>query len=366
MADDIDENVAGPDGGVRALVRERRRVVAAFVVVALVSAGTGWWLTRGLPDDVAVRVGETDVSVADLESRMTIYKALYGVERPTDAKKLDLYWRDAARAVVMAKVLGEAAEVEGVTVNAKQVDRSLQRVVDGIYGEGAGGRAAFETALGKAGASEAMVKDELRRQLETDALLARVTKDVSAPTRSEVEAAYADRRCRLTVTEGRQISNIVVPTRPAADVVVQRLRAGAPFGSVAAEVSIDASTRDQGGDMGVLRVDDLARTYADAAFSAERNEVFGPVRSEHGWNVGVVTAIEPARTPGLEEIRDQLRSTLLMEEQAEAWRNWLRGQLKRSDVEYNDDYRPADPLALPSEAMPGGASDKGSSPGRKC
>lgn len=349
-----------------AILRARRRAVAVGVAaIAVLVASVAWWLTRGLPEDVVAQVGGTTFSVTELEERMTTYQALYGVQEPSDPKKLDRYWRDAARSVVIAKVLSDAATREGVTVGDGAVDKSFRQVVTGLYGEGAAGQAAFETALGRAGASQQTVRDELRRQLEINALLERVTAGVKTPTRKDVAEEYADRKCRLTIPEGRQISNLVVPTKAEASEVLRRLRAGTPYATAVAESSIDASSREQGGDLGMLRADDLTKAYAAVAFKAKEGEVFGPVRTEHGWNVGMVTAIEPARTPGLAEIQDQLQATLFVEEQTEVWRDWLRKQLADSDIEYNDDYRPADPMALPSEAMPDGTGDVDSA-GKEC
>lgn len=342
-----------------AVLRERRivTIVAATVVVVIVYGGA-WWMNRGLPDDVAVRIGQTDVTPAELRQRMTTVEALYGVQVPTDGDERDEFWRDAAQSVVMAHVVGEAAREKDVSISKGEVDRSLDTFVTRVFGEGEQGWSGFEAALGKVGTSEAEVREEIRRQLELTALFADVTADVASPTDDDVEQAYADRKCALEIAEGRQISNIVVATKRDAELAIRRLRAGTQFATVASEVSIDGSTRDEGGDLGMLRARDLTGAYAKVAFGAAEGKLFGPVQSEHGWNVGVVTAIEAPRTPRLREIRGELRQTLYAEERSESWQAWLRDKVETADIEYHDDYRPDDPLALPSDAKPGEATDQ--------
>ncbi|HVK26836.1 MAG TPA: peptidyl-prolyl cis-trans isomerase [Nocardioides sp.] len=341
----------------------RQRLALASVVVVLVAAvGGTWWVNRGLPDDVAVRVGSTDVSVAELRGRMATVEALYGVTAPDDGKAKDGFWRDAAHSVAVGLVLADAAKDEDVSISGNEVDQSLQQVITSFFGEGEAGQAAFTKALATAGTSEDEVRDELRRQLEVNALFAAVTSDVESPTTADVAAAYDQRRCSLRLPEKRQVRNIVVATRADAQDVLRRLRGGASFASVAAATTIDGSTRDAGGDLGLVAATDLETGYAEAAFAVRKGQLFGPVQGAYGWNVGRVDAIAPGRIPTLEQATAQLKQVLFAEGQSEVWRAWLRKRLEAADVEYGDAYAPEDPLALPTEGLPGTAADDDPAP----
>jgi peptidyl-prolyl cis-trans isomerase C len=328
---------------------ERRRNVALVGLLLLAVVGGGyWWTHRGLPDDVAVRVSDTDVSVTELRSRMAIVQALYGVSVPSDDEEAAAFWRDAAQSVAVSLVLADQARAEDVTITDNAVDASLTQFVKSFFGGEEDPDAAFAEALGNAGTSEGEVREELRRQLEVNALFATITGDVPSPSDAEVEAAYTDRRCRLEVAEQRRIRNIVVPTRGEAQDAVRRLRSGTPFAAVVSSLSIDESTRDAGGDLGLVGRAQLEASYAEEAFSTAAGDLFGPVQGEYGWNVGRVEKVVAARTPALDEIRDDLRTTLFTEAQSDLWRAWLRDRIKAADVEYADTYLPEDPLALPS------------------
>lgn len=335
-----------PGAGRRRLVA----IVAALVMVTLGAAGW-WWTHRGLPDDVALRVGGEDVTVKELRSQMDTLEALYGVKAPQDESAQDDFWRDAAHSMAVGMVLSDAVEKEEVSVSDADVDEAFQRFVASFFGEGQKGRNAFATALGNAGTSEDSVREEFRRQLEINALFAEVTSDVEAPTDDEVAAAYEERQCVLKLPEQRRIRNVVTPTRAGAQQVVARLRSGADFDSVVADSSIDGSTRQTGGDLGFVAASDLEEDYAAAAFSARQGQLFGPVRSQFGWNVGTVVAVKDARIPELSEARDQLEQALFVEAQSDVWRAWIRERLKTAEIEYAADYRPSDPLALPADVL---------------
>lgn len=345
--------------------------IALAVVVALLAAALGsgyWWSHRGLPDDVVVRVGETDVTLTQLRARMATVEALYGVTVPDGGSERDAFWRDAAHSVAVGLVLSAAARAEDVVISPKDVDQSLSQVITSFFGGGAEGEAAFSKALANAGTSEAAVRDELRRQLEINALFANVTSDVVSPDDAAVAAAYDDRRCALQLPEKRRIRNIVVASKADAQDALRRLRRGDAFASVVAAVSIDASTQDTGGDIGLVAASDLEAAYAEAAFAVGKGKVFGPVQGEYGWNVGRVDAIQQGRIPTQEEARDGLRQTLFSEAQSKVWRAWLTDRIKAAAVEYGDDHTPKDPLALPADgagAQTADASD-GSGTAESC
>lgn len=337
-----------------ALARNSRAaILVATLVLAILAGGAFWWTQRGLPDDVAVRVADQDVTVTELRERMSTVEALYGVTAPDDEKKQAEFWKDAAKSVAVGLVLADAVEDEDLAITDNDVDQAVQQVVTSFFGQGEDGQAAFAKALGDAGTSEKSVRDELRRQLEINALFAKVTGEVESPTPGEVEAAYAERRCDLLVPEQRRLRNVVVATRGEAEDALRRLSAGDTFASVAAAMSIDASTREVGGDLGDVAAGELEKAYAAAAFAAGKGQLFGPVRSEFGWNVGRVDSISAPRMPSLEETREQLRQTLFTEEQSKVWRSWLRARLKQAEVEYGEKYQPEDPLQLPDNGATG-------------
>lgn len=327
----------------------RRLVLPLVLVLVLAGAGTAFALRdRGLPDDVAVRVQGHDITRADLTERSRSLQALYGVQQPASGAKRAAFLRDLAKAEVLALMVDRAARTRHVEVSSARTRSTLARYVTTQYGEGDQGREAFTQALADGGTSEKAVLVEVRRQLVVSALYDEVTGDVAAPTAREVDAAYEQRHCLFGTGPQRRLANIVVATRAEAEDVLRQLRGGTSFAAVARTTSLDGSTTDQGGELGFVTRDQLEKAYADLAFGARVGELFGPVQTRFGWNVGRVEAAKPATEQPRAKAEEALAQVLTSERRSAAWRTYITTLLRGAHAAYAPSYRPKDPVSPPS------------------
>jgi foldase protein PrsA len=89
----------------------------------------------------------------------------------------------------------------------------------------------------------------------------------------------------ITVMQVRA-RHILVGTAQDAENVLQRLNTGEDFSALAAELSSDVTTREQGGDLGWFGPNDLLTPeLADAAFRLEPEQIAGPVETMLGYHV---------------------------------------------------------------------------------
>lgn len=322
------------------------RVLTAAVAV-LVVAGLAVLVVNkltGLPAGVVLRVNDTVVTEDELNSRIRAFETLYGVESPKGEKAED-FRRDSAKAVAVGIVLDEAARDRGIVVPDKVARDALTKMIEEQMG--LSGRDGFVALLGKVGASEREVLDEIKRQRSTMSLLEEVTKDVEAPDDAGLREAFEARKDEMVTPESRKLRNIVVATEKEAKRVLKDARSGAGFADLVKQHSLDLSTRDDRGDLGFVRKDQLDPAYAEVAFNSPRRKPFGPVQTEFGWNVGLVAEIRAAEPLEYAEVKKELRDAVTSERQLKKWRDWLTAQLKRNDVEYADEYQPGDPDAPP-------------------
>lgn len=341
----------------QALGTVRGRAVAGLVAVALIGGGVAATVVRAdaLPDDAAFRYGDRVVTTDQLDDRVEVLGALYGVQRPEDDAKGDDFDRDAAKSMVVSLVLADAAAERDIVISDKEAQTELDKLVDQQL---TGGRDAFVDFLSTSGISERDVLDEIRAQLATSRLVAEVTADVPDATKAEARATYDEHADEMVTPEGRRLVNVVVETRADADRVARLARRSGRLGLLAATWSLDGSTRDSGGQLGLVTRDQLEDAYADAAFGAVKGAVFGPVRTSHGWNVGQVTEVVAARPVGYADVEDELVQRLTAEDRLEVWRDFLAEQLADADVEYADAYLPDDPDAPPAEVTPSGTPSR--------
>jgi peptidyl-prolyl cis-trans isomerase C len=341
--------------------------VALAVVAALLAGGGAVAVAaRGggcPPDGAALAVGGSKVTVDELERRVEVLRALYGLTPPpaSDKAKSAAFSRDLAKSMAVALMIDREVADRNLAVGDKTARDALDRYIADAFPEG--GRATFVEALGNQGVSEADVLSEFRRLLETRRLFDVVTGDVKVSD-AEVETAFAERKDRLAIAERRTLRHLVVADEAAAQAALARIRGGAAFATVAGEVSLDAATKAAGGELGSLTAAELDPAFRDAAFAAAVKVPFGPVRTDRGWHVGVVEEITPGRAVTLDEVREPLREQLVGERRLDRWRRYLGEVIVDADACYAPRFRPADPDAPPSDITGNTPAVPGTSPPR--
>jgi peptidyl-prolyl cis-trans isomerase C len=312
-----------------------------------------------LPSDVAFRVYDTDVTKAEVAKLTGILGILYSVAPPADPARQDEFRRSSAQTVALDKVLDRAAVENGIGAN----DAAAANVVNQLLARGGpAGQQQLESALAAIGATHQDLFEELKRQQLSQQLFEKVTKDAGAQQPvgdPEAQAYYDAHKAEFFQPEMRHLRNIVVANKADADGVVAQLRGGADFVALAKQSSLDPTTKDKGGDLGFLSSDQLEDNYAAAAFAAPVGTVLDPVQGARGWNVGQVLEVRPGVQLNYPDIAENLRYYLGRQKLGAAWQGWVSDQLKRANVQYADDYRPADP----TDIGPSGALAEDASPG---
>ena len=310
---------------------------AVAVVVAVVA------LTRtDVPDNAAFVYEDRVVTKVELDKRIDALRALYGITPPKSAKDKDRFRRSAAKSYAVTLILDKKAREMGVRVSEKKARDLLDKFIDTQFGN----RDAFIQALGNVGTSEGAVLNEIRRQGVTIELRTKVIGKVTI-SNAFLRSSFERRKAELATPELRRLSNVVLRSRDDAESVARRLGEGESIETIAADVSIDESTRQTGGDLGNLSAAQLEAPVAKAAFSAKKGEVYGPAEGSHGWNVGIVQNVVPRRAAEFAEVKEAFRKQLQQEQEVRKWSDWLATAIREADVHYADAYRPADPDAPP-------------------
>lgn len=132
------------------------------------------------------------------------------------------------------------------------------------------------------------------------------------------EAELRDAWQERTADADRRIAHIMLTfngerSRDEAEVeleaVRERLAEGEPFSDLAAEVSDDTVSAEQGGDLGVISRGFFGDSFDEAAFSMDEGEVSGIVETDNGLHLLTVTGLE--REP-FEEMREELQRELAL------------------------------------------------------
>jgi len=112
--------------------------------------------------------------------------------------------------------------------------------------------------------------------------------------------------------------HILVNSQPDAEQVLAKLQSGEDFAALAAQYSVDVTTKNNGGDLGWFpRGGLLVPQVEEAAFSLQPGQISGVIQSD--WGYHIVQTIEV----GDHEIDPQTRQRLI-QQAITAWRQSLR------------------------------------------
>ena len=133
-------------------------------------------------------------------------------------------------------------------------------------------------------------------------------------TEEELRAAYEAESERFQTTEERRASHILIEVaegeedaaRATAESVAARVKGGEDFAAVAAEVSADAGTKTQGGDLGWIGRGMLVGPFEDALFAMQVGEVSAPVRTEFGFHIIRFDELRAGEVQSFEAVREEL------------------------------------------------------------
>jgi parvulin-like peptidyl-prolyl isomerase len=141
-----------------------------------------------------------------------------------------------------------------------------------------------------------------------------------ADYREAVQMGLLYSRMIETVTSGLNADvpqvrarHILVASEAEANDLLNRLRNGEDFAALAAQASLDTTSRENGGDLGWFAQEELVDpALATIAFSLEPNQIAGPVPSTLGFHV--IQTLERGNLPLPEE-----RKAQVAQRQFEVW-----------------------------------------------
>ena len=147
-----------------------------------------------------------------------------------------------------------------------------------------------ETGMDEAGYRQLIESNLLRDKLVKD-----VTKDLK-PVEEQVWARH-----------------ILVKTIEEAVAVQARLRNGEDFAKVAAEVSLDTSNKDKGGDLGWFGKGKMVPAFETAAFALSIGQVSDPVQTDYGFHIIQVLGHEerPVDAAAFKQLQQSTFTTFL-------------------------------------------------------
>ncbi len=176
---------------------------------------------------------------------------------------------------------------------------------------------------------EAELIARVRAKLEQEAYLEKyIETEVSE---EELGQFFQEHKARFTLPERRQVRHLFFaalqhPDGEALQLATQtleRLQAGEDFAQLAAELSDDPATKENGGELGWMSRERLSPRLRKGIFTSELNTIT-IVESEIGVHLIEVLDQRKARERSFEEVQAELRETLSNQKREEGVERYLR------------------------------------------
>ncbi len=325
-------------------------VVAGILVLALLAFGCGG---EELSSDLAAKVGDTEITVDQLDTRVAEIQAQLGEQVPTeeqDPEGFETFRQQVLDYLITVELVNQKAAEAGIEVSEEEVDTQVEQI-KGMFG---GDDAKFEEAIAEQNLTVPELRDNLREQELIKKMIEEATKDVSV-SQEEVEAAYEEKKDSLQVGETRKTRHILfspgsLAEEPGAEVtdaewqaaleeaqqVREEIMGGADFAEMAKQHSDDPGSKEEGGDLGNVQRGTMVPEFDETVFSLEEGAISEPVKTQFGYHLIQVQEINPERTPSLEEVQEALKAELEDEAKRVAWEDWLKSTREELNVVVQD------------------------------
>lgn len=251
---------------------------------------------------IAAIVNNETIPLAKLDREVT--RGIEGLKALGEAQPADLqaYRLTILDSLIEQMLIEQAAAIQGITVTDAEVEAEVQTNI-----KLAGGMDKWKAQLAADRTTEAERRVELRSTLITQKMRDKVTASIGN-TSEQVHARH------ILVTEEKTANDILA-----------KLKAGTDFAQLAAQNSLDVTTKQRGGDLGWFsRGELLQKSVEDVAFALKVNEISAPVKSDLGYHI----------IQTLERVQDRpIDSEMKVRLSRDAFERWVESLYRTARIE---------------------------------
>jgi foldase protein PrsA len=123
---------------------------------------------------------------------------------------------------------------------------------------------------------------------------------------------------------------VLAAKKPKADAALKAIKSGTPWAKVAKQYSSDSASKSQGGRLPGVTKGQQEKTFDAAIFSAPKNKVLGPIKTQFGFYVFRVTKVTAAKQQSLAQVKTTIKNLLQSQQQQKALNDFVKDWQKRS------------------------------------
>ena len=312
------------------------RKPALLIIIALASLTLGLAACGGddqnVPDGAVAVVDGEQITKAEFDALISRAKTSYAQNKRPFPKvgtpEYKTVQNQAVQYLVQQEKYRQKAEDLDVEVSDKEVDGRLKQVKQQYF---QGKEAEFLKSLKSQGLTVDQVREEIKSQLLSEKIYAKVTSDVKV-TDDELEEYYNKHKADYKVAASRDVRHILVAKKALADTIHSQLESGGNFAALAKKYSTDPGSKQNGGKL-TVRKGETVPQFDKVAFELKKGQLSQPVKTQYGWHlIEALSDVKPPATTALKDVKEQIRQQLLQENRQKAITDWS----KETNDEFED------------------------------
>jgi foldase protein PrsA len=257
---------------------------------------------------------------------------------------------------------------EADTMEVKVTDAEVKKTFDEQKKQSFPKDADYKKFLQTSGQTEDDILQRIKLDLLSNKIRDKVVKGKDTVSDKAIQDFYNKNKARFAQPEKRDLRVVLTKNKAQADKAHAVLESGDSWKAVAKKYSIDDTSKAAGGKLPAQAKGTLDKELDEAVFSAKKNELEGPIKTQYGYYVFTVTAVTAASQQTLAEAKETIKQTLQSQNQQKALDTFVKDFTKRwkEKTECSDGYKTSDcnngpkatptPSAAPTDPTGGGTA----------
>lgn len=265
-------------------------------------------------------VNGTAISQEQFDSALSYQREIAGMQGITiTAEQLPELKYELLEGLIGTELLYQESQKSGIKVGEKEIDEAYEANKQKANFKT---DAEFQTALKQSNKSLASYRAEIKQGLAIDNFIKSKFTDKTVISDSEAKKYYDDNPAYFRQPAQVRVSHIMISAPSTADQskkddarkkiedVMKRVKSAEDFSALAGEVSEDASSKNNGGDLGYISKGQAPQSFEDAAFALKKGDTSDIVKTDAGYHIIKVTDKTDARTISYEEAKKDIVENL--------------------------------------------------------